>query len=126
MDDSRLSSEEIRAAAEVHDELGPDYRDAVVASFLEKIDKEVDARIGARIEATRQAGTRASDLASLERRRSQLGAMAAGSAVAALGSGAAVAWSIAYPGSSPLKALAVVWAMIAVAYIAYAWRLRRR
>ena len=47
MDDSRLSSEEIRATAEIHDELGPDYRDAVVASFLEKIDKEVDARIGA-------------------------------------------------------------------------------
>ena len=126
MADSRLSPAEIRAAAEVHDELGPDYRDAVVESFLEKIDKEVGARIDARIDATRQAGTRAPDPAILERKRSQLGAMAAGSAVAALASGAAIEWSIHYPGSSPLKALAIVWTVMAIAYIAYAWRLRRR
>jgi hypothetical protein len=52
--------------------------------------------------------------------------MAAGSALAALASGAAVEWSIHYPGSSPVKALATVWAILAVVYIACAWRLRRR
>ena len=36
MDDSSLSPDEIRAAAEVHNEFGADYRDAVVESFLEK------------------------------------------------------------------------------------------
>jgi hypothetical protein len=126
MGDSRLSADEIRAAAEVHHELGPDYRDAVVESFLERIDKEVGARIDARLASARQAGTHDPDQALLDRKRSQLGAMAAGSVLGALASGAAVEWSIHYPGSSPVKALATVWAILAVAYIAYAWRLRRR
>jgi hypothetical protein len=126
MGDSRLSPGEIRAAAEVHNELGPDYRDAVVESFLEKIDKEVLARIDAQLASTRQARTRTPDPAHLDRKRSQLGAMAAGSALTALASGAAVEWSLHYPGSSPIKALATVWAILAVLYLAYAWRLRRR
>src|SRR2546429_8558055 len=99
MGDSRLSPDEIRATAEVHNELGPDYRDAVVESFLAKIDKEVGARIDAQLAATRQAPARTPDPALLDRKRSQLGAMAAGSALAALASGAAVEWSLAYPGS---------------------------
>ena len=122
---SRLTPDEIRAAAEVHNELGPDYRDAVVESFLEKIDKEVGARIDARLASARQAETRVSDPALLDRRRSQLGAMVAGSVLAALTSGAAVEWSVHYPGSSPVKALATAWAILAVVYIACAWRLRR-
>ncbi len=126
MDASRLSPDEIRAAAEAHDELGPDYRDAVVESFLEKIDKEVGARIDARLASARQAGTRVPDPVRLDRQRSQLGAMVAGSVLAALASGAAVEWSVHYPGSSPVKALATVWAILAVVYIACAWRLRRR
>ena len=126
MGDPRLSPDEIRAAAEVHNELGPDYRDAVVESFLEKIDRDVGARIDAQFAAARQPGTRTPDPGLVDRKRSQLGAMAAGSALAALASGAAVEWSIHYPGSSPVKALATVWAILAVVYIACAWRLRRR
>jgi hypothetical protein len=126
MGDSRLSPDEIRAAAEVHNELGPDYRDAVVESFLEKIDKEVGARIDAQFAATRHPGTRTPDPVLVDRKRAQLGAMAAGSALAALASGAAVEWSVHYPGSSPAKALAFVWTILAVVYIAWAWRLRRR
>jgi len=49
MSDSPLSREEIYAAAAAHDELGPEYSDAVVASFLEKVDKEIDARVDARL-----------------------------------------------------------------------------
>jgi hypothetical protein len=41
--------EDIRAAAEVHRELGPDYSDAVAASFLEKVDRAVAARVDARL-----------------------------------------------------------------------------
>lgn len=125
MGDSRLSPEEIRAAAEVHNELGPDYQDAVVQSFLDKLDDEVSARIDAKLGA-RPARKAATDPALLDRKRAQLGAMAAGSVVAALASGAAVGWSIHYPGSSPVKAPAVVWAVLAVLYLGYAWRLRRR
>jgi hypothetical protein len=126
MDDSSLSPDEIRAAAEVHNELGPDYRDAVVESFLEKIDRQVGNRIEAQLAAVRPPATPASDRVLVDRKRSQLAAMAVGSVLTALASGAAVGWSVHYPGSSPVKALALVWAILAVAYIAYAWRLRRR
>ena len=46
--------DEIRAAAETHRELGPDYRDAVVDSFLDKVGREIDARVDARLAAARQ------------------------------------------------------------------------
>ena len=54
MNDSPLSRQEIYAAAAAHDELGPDYSDAVVASFIEKVDKEIDARVDARLAGMRQ------------------------------------------------------------------------
>ena len=56
MSDSGLSPDEVRAVAEVHSELGPEYQDAVVESFLEKIDKQVGDRIDARIAATQRTG----------------------------------------------------------------------
>jgi hypothetical protein len=46
-----LSPDEIRAAAAVHHELGPEYADDVVASFLDRIDQEITARIDARLGA---------------------------------------------------------------------------
>ena len=44
-----LSPEEVRAAAEVHRELGPNYQDAVIESFLDKVGREIDARVDARL-----------------------------------------------------------------------------
>ena len=44
-----LSPEEIRAAAETHNELGPAYGDAVIESFLDKVGREIDARVDARL-----------------------------------------------------------------------------
>lgn len=38
----------------MHDELGPDYRDAVLESFLDKVGKEIDARVDARLNGPRQ------------------------------------------------------------------------
>jgi hypothetical protein len=40
MSDSPLSRQEITAAAAAHDELGPEYNEAVVASFLEKVKRK--------------------------------------------------------------------------------------
>jgi hypothetical protein len=53
MSDPPLSRHDIHAAAAAHDELGPEYSNAVVASFLEKIDKEIDARVDARLAGVR-------------------------------------------------------------------------
>jgi hypothetical protein len=52
MGTSPLSPEEIRAAAGAHHELGPEYSDAVVASFLEKVDQEIAARVDERLAAS--------------------------------------------------------------------------
>jgi hypothetical protein len=49
MSTSPLSPQEIRAAAAAHKELGPDYSDAVVESFLERVDREIAARVEARL-----------------------------------------------------------------------------
>ena len=54
MSDSPLSRQDIYAAAAAHDELGPEYGDAVVTSFLEKVDKEIVARVDARLAGMRQ------------------------------------------------------------------------
>jgi hypothetical protein len=48
-----LSPDEIRAAAETHRELGPDYQSAVIESFLDKVGREIDARVDARVAASR-------------------------------------------------------------------------
>ena len=46
---SSLSADEIRAAAETHRELPPEYQNAVIESFLAKVDREIDARVDARL-----------------------------------------------------------------------------
>ena len=47
-----MSPEDIRAAAEAHKELGPEYSDAVVAAFIDKVEREVAARVEARLAST--------------------------------------------------------------------------
>jgi hypothetical protein len=54
MSDSPLSPQEIRAAAAAHQELGPEYSDAVVASFLGRVEEEIAARVDAHLAGTRQ------------------------------------------------------------------------
>ena len=48
-----MTPDEIRAAAETHRELGPDYQSAVIESFLDKIGREIDARVDQRVTLTR-------------------------------------------------------------------------
>lgn len=76
MTDSPLSPQEIRAAAEVHQELGPEYSDAVVASFLEKVDRQIAARVEARL-----AGMPRAEPAKTDSRRTLLTGIAIGAAV---------------------------------------------
>ena len=77
-----MSSEEIRAAAEVHSELGPEYGDAVVESFMRKIDDEIRTRVEAHLASVPQPQARpaAPDPAVIARRRSVLAGVAIGAA----------------------------------------------
>jgi hypothetical protein len=114
---SSLSPDEIRAAAETHRELGPDYRDAVVDSFLERVGREIDARVDARLAGARpvpQQRERA------PRRPSSDVAVLTISLVFGIPlSGIAVAAG-AHPAG--LAGLLVVWIAIAVINVAYAVR----
>ena|ERR1700758_2809330 len=116
MDNSRLSPEEIRAAAEIHHELGPEHRDAVVASFLEKIDVEIAARIDARLADVVVAGPH-----SVARPRSSAGSRRGLLQGLAIGSGAATVPLLWFwdegtrgPGQHPVRALALL-ACLAIA-----------
>jgi hypothetical protein len=51
---TQFTRDEIVAAAETHQELGPDYQAAVIDSFLDKVGREIDARVDARMAGTRQ------------------------------------------------------------------------
>jgi hypothetical protein len=48
------TSEELRAAVEARKELGPDHEDAVLASFLARIENEIDARVDERLAGRRR------------------------------------------------------------------------
>jgi hypothetical protein len=86
MSTSPVSPEDIRAAAEIHQELGPEYSDAVVAAFLDKVDKEVAARVEARLaEASRGKLTRRG------RRRTLVAGVAMGACAGALITGISMA-----------------------------------
>jgi hypothetical protein len=123
MNTSRLSSQEIHAAAEAHRELGPEYHDAVVESFLAKVEKELDARIEARLAASSpRPRSRQVDPATLAKRRQMLKHMALGSVGAAIPlsfATFAVQW---HPGAE--RAVVLVWIALAVLYAACAIQLR--
>jgi len=78
MGTSPLSTEDIRAAAGAHHELGPEYSDAVVASFLERVDQEIAARVDERLAA---AGPRRARPAEPGNRRAMMKGFAIGVAV---------------------------------------------
>ncbi len=86
MSTSPVSPQDIRAAAEIHHELGPEYSDAVVAAFLDKVDKEVAARVEARL-----AETRRGRLAKWGRRRTLVAGVAMGACAGALITGISMA-----------------------------------
>src|SRR5258706_6355241 len=78
MSTSPLLPDDVRAAAEVLAELGPDYHDAVMESFLAKVDREVDARVDVRLAAERRANTPEPRTVAAERQRAWTTGLASG------------------------------------------------
>ena len=123
--DSPLSAGELRAAAETHKELGPEYRDAVLESFVERVGREIDARVDARLAqaAVRPAAPQAAP-APPARQPKQFSplAMALGSIALGIPITAIVVAAGAHP--TGIWGLLVVWIAIAVINVAYAAKLR--
>jgi hypothetical protein len=125
MSDSPLSAQDIRAAAEVHRELGAEYGDAVVESFLAKIDKHIEARVEERLASVTRPVRRPVDPVRLSKYRTVLAGAAAGSVVAGVPL-TVVAWSLIHQlGDNPAP-LVVIWVVLLAVYGLVAYRLRRR
>ena len=125
MTDSPLSAGELRAAAETHKELGPEYRDAVLESFVERVGREIDARVDARLAqaAIRPVAPQPAPAAPARQPKqfSPL-AMALGSIALGIPITAIVVAAGAHP--TGIWGLLVVWIAIAVINVAYAAKLR--
>lgn len=123
MSTSPLSPQEIRAAAATHTELGPEYSDAVIESFLERVDREITARVDARLEpVSREQPVQSSS------RRTLLAGVAIGIVVTGVPSMAVAASAGGViPGdeTSALLVIAVLW-VIAVAIAASRIRIELR
>jgi hypothetical protein len=105
MSTSSLEPDEVRAAAELHRELEPEYRDAVVESFVDRVGKEIDARVDQR-------------LAALPRPQPRTTALAIVSVVLGIPL-TAIVTSLSKSGDQ-LAELAIIWLAIAVINVAYA------
>lgn len=122
MSTSPLSPDDIRAAAEVHAELGPEYRDAVVESFLEKIDDEIAARIDARLAAaTPRAPRRDLDPVTAARRRGLATGLVSGLALGTVVTGVPLTELVIYIGNQAgwgawQFKLWFFWAVLAIVY----------
>jgi hypothetical protein len=125
MSDSPLSDQDIRAAAEVHRELGPDYGDAVVQSFLAKIDKHIEERVEQRLASAPRRSRRPLDPVRLGKYRTALAGAAIGSVVGGVPF-ALVAWSLMRQFGSNPALLVVIWVVLLAVYGLAAYRLRRR
>jgi hypothetical protein len=125
MSDSRPSAQDIRAAAEVHRELGPEYDDAVVESFLAKIDKHIEERVEQRLASVTRRARRPVNPVRLGKYRAALAGAVAGSVVA----GApltVMAWAVLHQFGVNPAPFVVVWVVLLVVYGLVAFRLRRR
>src|SRR5258707_15654141 len=123
MSTSPLSPADIRAAAEVHAELGPEYRDAVVESFLAKIDNEIAARIDARLPTTPRTQNRGTDPLTAARRRGLATGLVSGLAVGTIATGVPLTLFVIYNAKHDWHVLAllqsgmaIIWAVIAIIY----------
>ncbi len=124
MSDSSVTGQDIRAAAEVHGELGPEYGDAVVESFLARIDKQIEARVDERLAAAARP-RRPVDPVRLSRYRFAFGGVVAGSAVVGVPLTLVAGHALSASGTGP-KALLVIWVVVLAVYGLAAFRLRRR
>jgi hypothetical protein len=125
MGESPLSAEDIRAAAEVHSELGPDYRDAVVESFLARIDQHIDSRVEQQLASRTTPRRRLINPVRLRTYRTVFAGFVAGSVVAGVPL-TALAWAALKNEGHGAGFLLWMWVVIVAVYGLAAYRLRRR
>ncbi|HET7247624.1 MAG TPA: hypothetical protein VFJ07_22625 [Streptosporangiaceae bacterium] len=125
MTDSPLSSGELRAAAETHKELPSEYRDAVLESFIDRVGREIDARVDARLAqaAARPVAPQPATAAPARRAPRQFSPLALGLGSIALGIPITAIVANASDATG-IWGLLVVWIAIAVINLGYAAKMR--
>jgi len=118
MSTSPLSPDEIRAAAAAHQQLGAEYSDAVIASFLERVDQEITARADARSAPVPREQPMPPEQSN--GRRTLLTGVAIGIFVTGVPSAASAGGVIAKDETQVLFIVGILWA-IAVAIAAFAY-----
>jgi hypothetical protein len=121
-----LSAGELRAAAETHSELGPDYRDAVLDSFVDRVGREIDARVDARLAqaAARSAPVQSAPAPPAPRAQKPFSVMTL--ALGSIALGIPITAIVVSAGNHPVGfwGVLVVWVAIASINWAYADKLR--
>ncbi len=114
-----LSPDEIRAAAETHRDLGPEYQSAVIDSFLDRVGREIDARVDARLAAARLPNQQQHQVARPHRERAPLAL-----AIVSMALGIPLTALAVTAGRNPtgFAGLLVIWIAIAVINVAYSRR----
>ena len=124
--DSPLSAGELRAAAETHKELPPEYRDAVLESFVDRVGREIDARVDARLAqaAARPVAPQSAPPSPAPRAPKQFSVLAL--ALGSIALGIPITAIVVAAGSHPVgfAGLLVVWIAIAVINLGYAGKIR--
>ena|SRR5579859_1279701 len=123
--DSPLSAGELRAAAETHKELPLEYRDAVLESFVDRVGREIDARVDARLaQAAARAPQHTAPMPPAPRAPRQFSVLAL--ALGSIALGIPVSAIAVAAGTHPagLWGLLVVWIAIAVINLGYAAKIR--
>jgi len=110
-----LPPDDIRAAAATYHELGPEYQQAVVENFLNRISREIDARVDSRMGRTQPAPPQPAARHSLGLAL-PVTSMAFGIPLTAIGLNAS--------GGGSAAVVVWIWVVIGVINVAYAWRSR--
>jgi hypothetical protein len=114
-----VSSDDLRAAAEAHRELGPEYRDAVVDSFLDKVSRQITAEIDARISKAMEPSQAARRAERSAAERSLLKGMAIGGSVTGIPLLLLGYWYVAHPYEGVRAYVPITLAVVGVIVIAY-------
>jgi hypothetical protein len=80
----QLARQDVAAAAAAHQELGPEYSQAAIDSFLEKVDSEIAARMDARLGTAPKPRSQTADVATHHERRALWTGLVIGSVVAGI------------------------------------------
>ena len=124
--ESPLSAGEFRAAAETSKELGPEYQDAILESFVDRVGREIDARVDARLAQAAAQPLAAQRMATPPAPRTpkqfSVMALALGSIALGIPLTAIVVAAGAHPAG--FAGLLVIWIAIAVINLGYASKMR--